>query len=108
MDLLPSRGYVDPEVLTIHIQRKFIPVGAELVAGLTAICAVVCFVQYGNDEISSLHNHSFNIRKLTSIFCPKNWLRPKINNLTLDFRNVKVKNSKHKAQKDPLTYIIYI
>lgn len=49
MDLLPSRGYVDPEVLTIHIQRKFIPVGAELVAGLTAICAVVCFVQCGND-----------------------------------------------------------
>lgn len=49
MDLLPSRGYVDPEVLTIHIQRKFIPVGAELVAGLTAICAVVCFVQRGND-----------------------------------------------------------
>lgn len=49
MDLLPSRGYADPEVLTIHIQREFIPVGAELVAGLTAICAVVCFVQCGND-----------------------------------------------------------
>lgn len=49
MDLLPSRGYDDPEVLTVHIQCKFIPVGAKVVAGLTAICAVVCFVQCGYD-----------------------------------------------------------
>lgn len=49
MDLLHSRGYDDPEVLTVHIQCKFIPVGAEVVAGLTAICTVVCFVECSYD-----------------------------------------------------------
>lgn len=47
MDLLPSGCHDDPEVLTVHIQCKFIPVGAEVVAGLTAICTVVCFVECG-------------------------------------------------------------
>lgn len=60
--------------LTVHIQLILGNVRPQGVAGFTAVCAIVSFVEWCNDEFPAFHDHALHVWQLSAIFRPDHWL----------------------------------
>lgn len=62
--------------LTVDEEDIFSAAGPEEVAGLAAVGAIVCLVEWGKGELPPLHNHPVQVRKFSSVLCPHDRIGP--------------------------------
>lgn len=65
------------EELTVHVEHILGAAGAQVVAGLAAVRAVVRLVQGRDGQFTALHDHAVDVRQFTPILRPEDGVRSK-------------------------------